>query len=137
MSLIYIGVVIILILLYFASIEKFDTQDNEESLRNRIAELQRQEQELEQLEVNFQEEKSKAEKLRNIREKEAACYQLFNKNMFHSGEVFKFLLYTTTAVVSPQSSMLTVPLAGISFMNMFSPKNKNDVISLSRICHKL
>jgi hypothetical protein len=85
MSLIYIGVVIILILLYFASIENFETADFEQALRNRLAELQQQEAELEKDEFDFREEFSKAEKLARIRAKELKCQELLRRGIEKSG----------------------------------------------------
>jgi hypothetical protein len=86
MSLIYIGVVIILILLYFASIENFETADFEQALRNRLAELQQQEAELEKDEFDFREEFSKAEKLARIRAKELKCQELLRRGIEKSGK---------------------------------------------------
>jgi hypothetical protein len=87
MSFIYIGVAIVLILLYFLSIENFETEDFEQALRNRLAELQRQEQELEQDEFDFRENKMpKEEKLARIRAKELKCQELLDQGIHNKGK---------------------------------------------------
>ena len=87
MRFIYIGVAIVLILLYFLSIENFETEDFEQALRNRLAELQRQEQELEQDEFDFRENKMpKEEKLARIRAKELKCQELLDQGIHNKGK---------------------------------------------------